>query len=159
MNWQHPTTEWQPPLHRRKLKPFTAYLIIANALMLALAFINIAVAQTNLEAGANSFYPKIRVARKPVESAEETIRRIAKEENYDPEYLVKLAQKESSMDQYAIHINKNKTLDLGIFQWNPRYHPEVDAKCSFDIACATKKTIEALKAGHKNWWIASKYID
>ena len=73
--------------------------------------------------------------------------------------MLKLAFKESRFDQYAINVNKNRTVDRGIFQWNDYWHREISDKCAFDVSCASQKTAEAIKKGKISMWVASKYLD
>ena len=109
--------------------------------------------------GKKEVYDKI-VARKEsagkVESAGEQIRRIAIEEKVDPELAYKVAKCESSLNPHARGINAAGSEDRGVFQWNSKYHPEIDDDCAFDVECATRAFCKAVKEGHLSWWNASK---
>ena len=89
----------------------------------------------------------------------EQIMAIARERGFeDYQYLINLAWCESRFDTKATNLNKGHSLDAGIFQWNMFYHPEIGIDCALNIRCATIKTIEAINAGHKDWWVCDKYL-
>lgn len=87
------------------------------------------------------------------------IREIADEMDFKwPDYLVRLAIYESSLNPKAIHKNNNGTTDRGLFQWNDKNPPlpGVDDKCAFDIDCSTRMTIKAINMGLQSRWMADK---
>jgi ABC-type uncharacterized transport system permease subunit len=65
---------------------------------------------------------------------------------------------ESGFNQYAIGLNKNGSLDLGVAQWNEAWH-KLDRSCAFSVECSINKMIDTyLKEGNLNKWICSKKI-
>ena len=84
---------------------------------------------------------------------EAQIREIAKRENFKwPDYLVRLAYYESRFNPKAVNVNKNKTVDRGLFQWNRYYHPEITDTCAYDVECSTIATMNAINAGKQKEW-------
>lgn len=90
------------------------------------------------------------------ETVEECIRRIAKENNVDPDLAVRVAKAESSLQPTAYNENTTGSLDRGVFQWNNKYHPEITDECAFNVECATKAFCDAVNGGNLSWWNASK---
>jgi len=89
------------------------------------------------------------------------IRAIADELNFEwPDYLVKLAKCESSMNPKAVSKpNRNGSVDRGLFQWNSKLPPlEITEECSLDIDCSTRKTIEAINLGKQHHWMCNKIV-
>jgi hypothetical protein len=90
------------------------------------------------------------------------IRAIADELNFKwPDYLVRLAKCESSMNPKAVsNPNKNGSVDRGLFQWNSKMPPlsGVDEKCALDVDCSTRKTIEAINLGKQHHWMCNKIV-
>lgn len=102
--------------------------------------------------------PLIRKAeeKKEVMPVERIIREEAKKEGIDPDLAVRVAKCESGLDPTAVHINKDGSKDRGVFQWNDKYHPEVNDIYAFSIKLSTREFAKALKGGHLSWWNASK---
>lgn len=84
----------------------------------------------------------------------------------DIELLFCLAKHESHYDQYAVGVNVHRqsdgtiltSRDLGIYQFNLYYNPEISKECMFDIACATNEVISKLnKEGSCKSWATCKY--
>jgi hypothetical protein len=97
--------------------------------------------------------------KKEEESAptiEEVIKKIAKEELVDPDLAIKVAECESKLDSKAIHINKDGSMDRGLYQINSKYHPEVSDEQAFNPEYATRFFCKAFKEGHLSWWNATK---
>lgn len=84
------------------------------------------------------------------------IRRIAKEQQVDPDLAVRVAKCESGLDHKAINVNKEGSVDRGLFQINTKYHPEVTDDEAYNPICATEFFCKAFKAGNLSWWNASK---
>ena len=79
--------------------------------------------------------------------------KVAEKEGFeDLKLLFHLARYESMFDPFAIAVNKDRSVDRGVFQWNNKYHPEVTNECAFNVECATEKTIELLKKGRCKEW-------
>lgn len=90
-------------------------------------------------------------------TVEDKIRAIAKEQNFRwPDYLVKLAKCESSLNPNAINTNKNGTSDKGLFQINDVHGLSDDFR--YDIEKATLWTIEKINQGQQHIWVCDKYI-
>ena len=41
---------------------------------------------------------------------------------------------------------------FGHYQWWLSLHPDMTYDCAMDYDCSTKKTAEAIEAGHSSWW-------
>lgn len=64
---------------------------------------------------------------------------------------------ESHYDSYAINVNKDGSLDLGVAQFNGKHHPEVSRSCAFNIECAIKEMMRIYKKdGNFNQWACNK---
>lgn len=102
--------------------------------------------------------PLIRKAeeKKEVLPVEEIIRAEAKAQGVDPDFAVRVARCESGLDPKAVHVNAKGSKDRGIFQWNDKYHPEINDHYAFDPKLATREFCKAFKNGNISWWNASK---
>ncbi len=89
-------------------------------------------------------------------SVEDVIRVVARQEGVDPDLAVRVAKCESNLDPLAVHVNKDGSRDRGAFQWNDKWHPEVSDADAFDVVKATQLFCKAFKAGHLDWWNATK---
>jgi len=87
-------------------------------------------------------------------TVEQRIRRVAKKEGYNADYLVALAKCESSLDQFAIGDQANS---YGIFQINQGYWPDTK-EIALDIEESTRWTINQLKQDRSYLWSCSKKI-
>lgn len=87
---------------------------------------------------------------------ETIIRKIAIQKDVDPELAVRVARCESSLDEKAIHLNTNGSLDRGLYQINSIWHPEVSEAEAFNPIFATHFFCKAFKKGHLDWWNATK---
>lgn len=96
------------------------------------------------------------------ETVEQTIRRIAKEENFKwPDYLVRLAKCESSLNPKAVNTQGNKpkqSRDRGLFQINDYFHKHVSDAQAFDVEFSTKYTIKLINEGKQGYWVCDKKI-
>jgi len=81
---------------------------------------------------------------------------VCAEEDVDPRIAIAVAECESGLNPNARRVNRNGTIDRGVFQWNDFYHPEVSDLCAYDVRCATKHFCRAYKSGNLWWWDASK---
>ena len=94
-----------------------------------------------------------------VQSPEEIIRQIAQEHNFQwPDYLIRLADCESKLNQFALNNNGIHGIDRGIFQINDRYQPQISNECAFDIRCATEFTMEKINQGFQELWMCNDII-
>lgn len=74
------------------------------------------------------------------------------------DYLLRLAKCESQFDAKARNDNGIYGMDLGVFQWNMKYHPDIGEKCALDVECSTTETIKAINDGHQGWWVCDRII-
>ena len=80
-----------------------------------------------------------------------------KEDTYK---LLKIADCESNLNQWAINKNRDGSLDLGLYQINEKYHPEYGRECLFNIACATNAAIDIANAwGGFEAWTCARLIN
>lgn len=95
-------------------------------------------------------------------TVEQTIRRIAKEENFQwPDYLVRLAKCESSLNPKAVNTQGNKpkqSRDRGLFQISDHWHKEVPDSVAYDIESSTRWTIERIKSGYQHEWVCDNKV-
>ena len=83
-------------------------------------------------------------------NVEVQIREIAKEHNFQwPDYLVRLAMCESSLDPYAIGDDGKSR---GLFQIHSDYHQEISNAEAFDIKFATEWTMDKINNGYQHLW-------
>jgi len=94
--------------------------------------------------------------KKEIAPVKQIIKDEAKKEGVDPDLAVRVAKCESNLDPNAVHINKDGSKDRGIFQWNDKYHPEINNHYAFDPKLATREFCKAFKNGHLDWWNATK---
>ena len=96
------------------------------------------------------------------ETVEQTIRRIAAQENFKwPDYLVRLAKCESSLNPKAVNTQGNKpkqSRDRGLFQINDHFHKNVSDAQAFDIEFSTRYTIKLINEGKQGYWVCDKKI-
>lgn len=96
-------------------------------------------------------------ATSPVETPEQEIRRIASEMNFKwPDYLVRLAKCESSLNPQAININRNGTADKGIFQINDVHG--LSDEFRYDIRKSTEWTINKINQGEQHIWVCDRIL-
>jgi hypothetical protein len=95
-------------------------------------------------------------------SVEEQIREIAREHNFQwPDYLVKLAHCESTMNPSASNSIGNKpvgSIDRGLFQINDYWHPNVSDECAYNLRCSTEYTIKLINKGKQNLWVCNNKV-
>lgn len=92
-------------------------------------------------------------------TVEEQIRAIAKEQDFKwPDYLVRLAKCESTLNPSAINDkNRNGSIDWGLFQWNSELPPlPITKECAMDLECSTLMTIKAINAGMQDHWVCNE---
>ncbi len=91
-----------------------------------------------------------------IETVEQIIRRIAKEEKIDPDLAVRVAKCESGLNPGAHHTNSTGSIDRGLYQWNNQYHPEIPDEIAYNAERSTRAFCKAFKEGHLSWWNATK---
>ena len=70
---------------------------------------------------------------------------------HNADKAMRLIHCESTWNPEAVGYNKG-SVDLGLFQINTRYHPEVKPSCSLDYKCATREFIRIFnKRGWNEW--------
>jgi len=73
--------------------------------------------------------------------------------------LVNLARCESSLNPDAWHVNTNKSVDLGLFQWNSvHFKTKMTPACALDVYCSARATNEEIKNGNGKIWVCWKNI-
>lgn len=87
-----------------------------------------------------------------------TIQDVCEEEEFDVELAVKIAACESYLNPYFFQINKNGTVDRGVFAFNDLYYESVSNECAFNVECATRTFIKQAKAGKINDWLCYKRV-
>lgn len=109
--------------------------------------------------GKKEIYDRVvtqKLSTGKVETVEQIIRRIAKEEGVDADLAVRVSKCESGLNPSAKNTNPKGSIDRGVFQWNNKYHPEITDHCAYGVECATRAFCCALKDGNLSWWNASK---
>ena len=92
-------------------------------------------------------------------NVEAEIREIAGEENFQwTDYLVRLADCESTLNPTARNDNGYYGVDRGVFQINDYFHPEVSTECADNVECATKWTIDMINSGQQHQWSCNKIV-
>lgn len=81
-----------------------------------------------------------------------TIEDICKEEDFDVDLAVRIAGCESYLNPYFVNVNRNGSIDRGIFAFNSKYYKEVSNECAFSAECSTRVFIQQVKAGKVNDW-------
>lgn len=62
-------------------------------------------------------------------------------------------QKESNWETGNYHVNRDGTVDRGLWMINSYWHREVSNECAFDALCSTKEAIRIYKSrGNWNAW-------
>ena len=97
-----------------------------------------------------------KISNSKVETVEQIIRKIAREEGGDADLAVRVAKCESGLNPTARNVNIGGSIDRGLYQWNSKWHPEISDECADDIDCATREFCKAFKDGNLYWWNASK---
>ena len=89
-----------------------------------------------------------------------TIKRVAEEKGFiEWEKLVALAECESSLNGFAMNVNRDGSLDRGWYQFNATYHPEVSTECATDLECSTREAIRVIRERTFNEWVCNRYLD
>lgn len=96
------------------------------------------------------------VEKKEALPVEQIIRDEAVKQGVDPDLAVRVARCESALDPTAVHINKDGSKDRGVFQWNDKFHPEINNDYAFNPKLATREFCKAFKNGNLSWWNATK---
>ena len=91
----------------------------------------------------------------PPSEAEQEIRQIAREMNFDEDYLWRLCYCESGGNNLAV--GDGSYYSRGLFQISYYYHPYVSDEQAFDVRWSTVWTINKLKNG-ENLWTCQRYI-
>ena len=75
----------------------------------------------------------------------------------DYEIAVAIAKAESNLNPKAHNVNRNGTVDRGLWQINNKYHPEVSDECAYNVGCATKEAARIYKQRGCNEWATCEY--
>lgn len=89
---------------------------------------------------------------------QEQVKQTLKDFGVDEVKAEKIIQCESRWDMYAIHANKDGSIDVGLWQWNNKIHPEVSRFCALDSQCSTVNAIRVIKTRGFGEWVCSKYV-
>jgi len=77
------------------------------------------------------------------------IREVARDKNFDGEFLIKLAICESTLRPDAV--GGRSDCFIGLYQWNICY-TDITKECAFDLICSTEATIKALQNNEQWRW-------
>jgi hypothetical protein len=95
------------------------------------------------------------ISQKP--DIETQIREIAKEHNFKwPDYLIRLAMCESSLNPFAVGDNG---YSRGLFQIHKGYHPTISDEQAFNIRFATEWTMNKINKGQQHLWSCDRIIN
>lgn len=97
-----------------------------------------------------------KISNSKIETVEQAIRRIAKDQGCDADLAVRVAKCESGLNPVAKNKNDDGSIDRGLYQWNNHWHPEITDSCAYNIECSTRAFCKAFIEGHLNWWNATK---
>ena len=96
------------------------------------------------------------------ESVEQTIRRIAKEQNFKwPDYLVRLANCESTLNPDAHNDRGNNpthSVDRGLYMINTHWHSEVPDSVAYSLTSSTLWTMDRINKGYQGEWACDRLI-
>lgn len=75
------------------------------------------------------------------------------------EAAMKIAEYESWFKEDNFHVNKDGSIDRGLWMINNKYHPEVSDECAYDGICSTIQAIRIMKErGFMEWVCWSKHL-
>ena len=71
----------------------------------------------------------------------------------------RIVDKESKWKPWNRYINKDGTIDRGLWMINSYWHSEISDECAYDYKCATEAAIK-IRLQDKNWhqWVAAKQL-
>lgn len=96
------------------------------------------------------------------ETVEQTIRRLAKEANFQwTDYLVRLSNCESYLNPFETNAKGNfpvGSVDRGAFGINDYWHSEVSDEVAFNLEAATKWTMKRINDGYQHEWMCDKLV-
>ena len=87
---------------------------------------------------------------------EQEIREIAKREGANADYLVELAECESSLNPLAVSDGMYNS--RGIFQISSYYHPTVSDETAFSVELSTLWAIQQIEYGNQEIWTCNSII-
>jgi len=87
-----------------------------------------------------------------------TIENVCEEEGFDAELAVKIAACESYLQPYFVKVNRNGSIDRGLFAFNSQYYKEVPNECAFSAECSTRMFVKEAKEGRIKNWICYKKV-
>lgn len=104
------------------------------------------------------FISNLAIAKAPSESTLKVVYQVAKEFNIDAQLLIKIAAIESTFNIHAKRVNKNNTVDIGMFQINSvhwtttcKKYDIFTLKGNTQCAATIIKGIERHKQTDPNW--------
>ena len=132
----------------------TGYKLIILLSVISLLLGGIIYISTNsfLELADAQITPLIKAKLPEAETPKETIARVAESEGLNKTLTLMISEMESKLDPHFLKVNRNGSVDRGIFAFNNKAYPEVSNECSFSPECATRKFAQEVKKGHlRNW--------
>lgn len=65
-----------------------------------------------------------------------------------------LINHESGWNQHSYYVNKDKSVDRGLWMWNDKWNKHISNDCSFDYKCSTIEAIIKIKkdGGYGAWY-------
>lgn len=88
---------------------------------------------------------------------QEEVLMMVREAGLDADLANRIIQHESWWDPDNSHLNKDGSLDRGLWMINNVYHPEVSDDCAYDWFCSTREAIRIAKSRGWGEWIAYKH--
>src|SRR3990167_9284773 len=79
---------------------------------------------------------------------------MVREAGLDAELADRIIQHESWWNPDNSHLNKDGSLDRGLFMINNVYHSEVSDECAYDWFCSTREAIRIAKSRGWSEWVA-----
>jgi len=89
-------------------------------------------------------------------SIPEIIKRAADKYGVSYTLALQVAKCESGLNPLARNVNKEGSIDRGLYQINSKWHPEVTEQQADDPVFAAEWFCKAVLAGNLSWWNASK---
>ena len=146
----------QPIKKEEKLKLSEILMLMTVFLIMWLIILGVAFGSKDILEEQNKEILIIQINHLPISKdylhIKPYIRQQAQRNDIDPDLAIKIARLESTFNPNAEHINKGGSIDLGLFQINSYWHPEVTEDCALDPKCNIDSAMKIAKArGWKEW--------
>lgn len=99
-----------------------------------------------------------RIPEIKVESTQDTVVRIAKDEGIDWLMAVRIIDCESRWDKFYKEKMKGGSYDRGLWAINSYHYKQVSDDCAFDPECATRVFAEAYRNGKASDWLCYRVL-